>query len=298
MTAKLTTQAHYVLPESPHAGTIRTFDVIRSGSLLSDGRIEWIPMGVSQKATRLPEEVKLGDVSHMVTALLRRGWLITPAVPKNELWEMFKTGMIGPTMDLVAPGLNVLVSSAIHGGIETASEGKEQAKYFNRSLGGYFSLPYLDVLEIDWREMGSFWSLSLQGPVRHLTIVYRESDGQRATLTLVGSFTFKNWVQILLRGRYNEEIRAEQNAVIDSLMDPAAQTEFLAGLASRAGSDASPQAADAMLREFGEFRTKYLLEHGITEEIVAAKTREQARSVLERYRGLPEADDFINVLQA
>jgi hypothetical protein len=271
---------------------------VRDGSAMPDGRIEWFPVGISQKPTQLPEETNLGDISKMVVCPFKRGWLVTPAVPKNEFFDTFVRGMLGPTIDLVAPGLNVAVSSVLHGGIETVMDQREDAKYANRGLGMFFSLPYLDVLEIDRREMGSFWSLSMQPPVRHLTVVYRERNGERATVTFVVGATLKNWVAQLFTGRYSEEITAANQAVINSYLEPAALNEFLTGFQARHGDDTSVEAVNTLLEELSAFRAQRLAESGVTDLKVDAETRKLALANFERYRGLPGVEPFIQGLAA
>ena len=295
MAAKLTVENHYVLPVSPYAGTTWPYDVARSGSNAPSGEFEWLPVRFSRLPTKLPLQTDLADLTQMVFCPFREGWLFTKAVPKNELWEMFRDGMLGPTMDLVAPGLNPLIGAAVHGAIgtvtETRAEMRDNKEYAQRTFLEFTSLPYLDVFEIDWREMGSFWSM--HGPTRHLTITYRDALGARDVVTLVGANNFQDYVTGILRGRYKAEMRAENGAVIDSFVDPDARTEFLFDLNRRAEADPSLRETGARLREFEAFRVKHLAERGITNEMVVAKARERALAALERYRGLPEADVFI-----
>jgi hypothetical protein len=293
MSVRIKVREHYVIPESPHAGTIRTFDVARSGTALPSGNPEWIPVGISQKPTQLPEETHLGDVKRAVFSPFKKGWLITPAVPKNELWELFSQGMLGPTMDLLLPGTNVIVGSLLHGGIEAALEGNEAAKYLRRSLDGFYSLPYLDLVDIDWREAGTFWSLSMQGPVRHLSIAYVDAERKRSIITVAAGFTLESWVKQLLRYRYACEVQTEHQVVLDSFVEPGAYDALIASFNERHPENVTQQDVGDLVTAMAAVRTQHLLERGVTDEMVRTQSVERSLAILERYRGLPELDAFV-----
>lgn len=294
---KLKVQQHYELPWSRHAGSVTTFDIVRSGWLLREP--EWFPVRVSQKPTQLPQEAEFDDIRRMVIAPFNDGWLLTPSVPKNEFWEFMKQGLLGPTLDLLMPGVNVFVGSAVHGAIDTALEGKEQAQYFRRTLEQFVGIPYLDIVEIDWREMGSFWSLKLRGgPVRHLTLVYETLTTPRTTTTLIGDFTFVNWVKQLFSSRYISEARAERAAVIDSFLNAESVARITEALKERYFKAASVSEMSAVLSDYEKARTEYLAEQGITDAIVHEETIRRSIKELERYAGLPGLDDFLAQLKA
>jgi len=232
----------------------------------------------------------------MVVAPFKQGWLITSAIPKNDVWEFVSQGMIGPTLELVAPGLNLLTKAAAHTWIEQVMEGDDDAKYGKRTYAEFLPLPYLDILEIDWREMGSFWSLSISPPARHLTISYRDATGETATLTIVGGGPMNALLKVLFMGRFSQEILAANVAVAESLVPPAAYAELLADFNAR-HSEVTKESLDELVSAYAKTRTQYLIDHGITDEFVAAKTREQVLATFERYRGLPELDGYAEALK-
>lgn len=297
MAEKLKVHEHYVLPWSRHAGTTATFDVVRSGSLAADP--QWFPVRVSSMPTELPHKEALDDAKRMVVSPFNNGWLFTPEVPKNEFWEFMKQGMLGPTMDLVLPGANPLIGAVIHGTIDTGFEGSEQAKYFRRTLDEFDSIPYLDIVEIDWREMGSFWSLKLVGgPVRHLTIVCETLTTPRTVWTLIGSVTFANWVKQLFVSRYVREVRAEHAAVMDSFLSGESWQKIRDSFKERFyGAKTVPEMA-AVLDGIAKAREEHLRAQGITDDMVHRETVRRAIESLERYAGLPQLDEFLAKFKA
>lgn len=286
-----------MVPASTHAGTTTRFDVVRSGSAHSSGAIQWVPLGVSSRPTQLPQQTKLGDVQPMVMAMFKQGLLVTKAAPKNDFWEI-ASGMLGPAIDLVAPGLNALVGATVHSviesAIETRAENRERAEYVKRTLDAFVAVPFLDVSEIDWREAGSTWSL--RRPARHLTIVYLNPLKQRDRITLVTAFPLKNWVSAIFRARYNCEVWGEHQAVLDSLVDGNVYVPMLARFNETHPDASAPGAIDALIAEYVKTRTKYLTESGVTDEIVRSKTVERSTALLDRYRGLPELDGSLHAL--
>lgn len=297
MAEKLKVHERYELPWSRHSGTVTTFDIVRSGSLLREP--EWFPIRVSRKPTRLPEDAHPDDVKRMVVAPFNQGWLLTPSVPKNEFWEFMKQGMLGPTLDLVMPGVNILVGSAVHGAVETGLEGNEQERYFRRTLGEFIGVPYLDIVEIDWREMGSFWSLSFRGgPIRHLTLAYETLTMPRTTMTLIGDFTFANWVKQLFSSRYLCEIRAEHAAVMDSFLAADSVARLTDSFKERYLRATSVAEMSALLDDYSKARMQYLDEQGVTDEVVHRETVNRSIAQLERYAGLPGLDAFLAEFKA
>ena len=283
-----------MLPASPYAGKTLPLDVVRSGSAHLSGAVEWIRIGVSSQPTQLPQNSYLGDVTVMAIAMFKQGLLLTKATPHNEFWEI-ASGMLGPTIDLFAPGLNAMVEAGIHsvveGAIEMRSENRERAEYFKRTLAAIVPIAFLDILEMDWREVASPWSM--RSPDRHLTIVYNDILDHRAIKTFVAPFTWKQSIDAIFRSRYNCEIWAEHQAVLDSLVDTSIYVPMLAHFNESHADPNSPQAIDDLMADFLKTRGQYLTEHGVTDEVVRSKTVERALGNLERYRGLPGIDDAI-----
>ena len=183
-------------------------------------------------------------------------------------------------MDLLLPGTNVIVGSLLHGGIEAALEGNETAKYLRRSLDGFYSLPYLDIVDIDWREAGTFWSLSMQGPVRHLSIAYVDAERKRATITLVAGFTLESWVKQLLRYRYVCEVETEHQVVLDSFVQPGAYDALIASFNERHPENVTQQDVGELLTAMATVRTQHLLERGVTDEMVRSQSVERSLAIL------------------
>lgn len=295
MAAALEVSERYVIPRSAHAGSISMFDIVKTGPIYDNP--QWFAVGVSQRPTKLPQETKLGDVKPMVVSTFRRAYLFTHNAPKNEFWNLMRQGMTGPAVDLVIPGAGLLAKVAAEVAVDVAFEHDgppDPNEYAKRAMSDYFSLPYFDIIEIDWREMHSIWS----GQIRHLTIMYVDAQGKPATMTLVLSAkgSFKEFVHQLFSYRYVNEFFAEQSDVMDSLTPPGLLANAMKTFTAKSGDHLSIEEVSQMLDECSKARDEYLAAQGITEEKIKQLAIERTIALLQAYRGLPKIDDAMSWL--